>query len=127
VIEAVLDTNIIIDLINQFPKAQLWQQQHKHSQFAITPIVWMETVQGARNKLELRSSLNFLKQFSLEHSNSNDHLWAMKQVEAFWLNHHLSFSDALIASVAVRLQVPLYTRNVKHFNMLPKLTAAQPY
>lgn len=33
----------------------------------------------------------------------------------------------MIASIAVRLHVPLYTRNVKHFAPLPNLDEQQPY
>jgi predicted nucleic acid-binding protein len=35
--------------------------------------------------------------------------------------------DAMIASVAARLAVPLYTTNLKHFQPLPSLDAKRPY
>jgi len=36
-------------------------------------------------------------------------------------------ADAMIASVAVRLAVPLYTLNIKHYAPLPDVDEQKPY
>jgi len=48
-------------------------------------------------------------------------------VAAFHLRHNIQLQDALIASVAVRLAVPLHTANLKHFQPLPAVDAKKPY
>jgi predicted nucleic acid-binding protein len=56
-----------------------------------------------------------------------DQDWAMEQMERYRLSHGVGVNDCLIASVAYRLQVPLYTHNLKDMTpMLGKL-AVKPY
>jgi predicted nucleic acid-binding protein len=45
----------------------------------------------------------------------------------FTLSHGVGIMDCLIASVSYRLQVPLYTRNLKHFTPLLGALAQTPY
>ena len=57
-----------------------------------------------------------------------DQEWAMQQMELLRLSHGVSINDCLIASVAHRLQVPLYTHNLKHMQVLLGDTLPQkPY
>ena len=49
--------------------------------------------------------------------------WAMRQTASFHLSHGIQLQDAMIASVAARLAVPLYTTNLKHFQPLPSVDA----
>lgn len=99
--------------------------QGKH--LAITSIVWMECVQGARNGSERAKIMRFLRQFKIEYPIQNDHVWATLQFGRFSLTHGLGITDTLIAAVAARLQVPLYTRNVKHYTALPDVDEIVPY
>lgn len=48
-----------------------------------------------------------------------DQQWAMEQLERLQFSHHISINDCMIASVAHRLQLPLYTHNLK--DMIPVL------
>jgi predicted nucleic acid-binding protein len=41
--------------------------------------------------------------------------------------HGVQFADVMIASVAVRLNVPLYTLNIKHYSPLPDVDERKPY
>ncbi len=57
-----------------------------------------------------------------------DQQWAMAQLLKYRLSRGLSFKDSLIASAAHRLQVPLYTQNVKDFvAVLPAGLVIKPY
>lgn len=94
---------------------------------AITPVVWMETVQGATDKTKRAQAIRFLRRFHIEHPTEDDQRWAMRQLARFHLSHGVQLQDALIASVAVRLSVPLYTTNLRHFAPLPSVAAEQPY
>ncbi len=122
-----LDSDVLIDILNQMPRAIYWYQQQQGKYLAITPIVWMEVVSGARNKTEQGRITQFLKPIPMEYPTIIDFQWAITQIAQFHLSHGLQLEDAIIASVAVRLGVPLYTRNVKHFTPLPALDEQQPY
>jgi predicted nucleic acid-binding protein len=126
-ISAVIDTTIIVDYFRQNPNAKAWFAGQAAQQSAITPVIWMEAVQGARDKIERAQIMRFLRQFRMEHPTSQDNNWAMLQLGRFHLSHGVEYPDIMIASVAVRLGVPLYTLNIKHFAPLPNLDERQPY
>lgn len=125
--DAILDTSVLIDLLRGFQPAQDWFASLGRQRAAITPVVWMETVQGATDRARRDQALRFLRQFPLEHPTEDDNRWAMRQTARFHLSHGIQLQDAMIASVAVRLAVPLYTTNLKHFQPLPSVDAKRPY
>jgi hypothetical protein len=51
----------------------------------------------------------------------------MQQLKAFRLSHGIAVMDSLIASVPYRLQVPLFTDNLKDMRVLVKKLAIKPY
>ena len=48
-------------------------------------------------------------------------------METFYLSHGLGIPDALVAATAIHHQLVLYTRNVRHFQMIPDLKVVPPY
>ena len=52
--------------------------------------------------------------------------WAMQQLRQYRLSHNVGILDCLIAAPAHRLQIPLYTRNLKHLEPLLGTLAQQP-
>jgi len=127
VTDAILDTSILIDLLRAFPPAKEWFGALGRQRVAITPMVWMETVQGATDRTRRAQAIRFLRQFRIEHPTEDDNRWAMLQMARFYLSHSIQLQDLMIASVAVRLAVPLYTTNLKHFQPLPSLDVKKPY
>ncbi|HEX3125815.1 MAG TPA: PIN domain-containing protein [Thermoanaerobaculia bacterium] len=127
VTDAILDTSILIDLLRAFPPATDWFSGLGRQRVAITPVVWMETVQGATNREKRAQAIRFLRRFSIEHPTADDNRWAMRQTATFHLSHGIQLEDTMIASVAARLAVPLYTTNLKHFLPLPSVNAKKPY
>ncbi len=127
VIDAIVDTSVLVDLLRGFEPARNWFKSQGRQRIAITPVVWMETVQGAANKSRRAQAIRFLRQFRIEHSTEDDNRWAMRQLARFHLSHNIALHDAMIASVAARLTVPLYTTNLKHFEPLPAVDARRPY
>jgi predicted nucleic acid-binding protein len=79
----------------------------------ITPITWPEVVGSARGKTQRAESEHLLAQFALAYLTPEDQHWAMEQFARFQFSHHIDMNDCLIASVAARLSVPLYIRNLK--------------
>jgi predicted nucleic acid-binding protein len=126
-IDGVLDTSIVIDLLRQFQPAMQWASLVSKQNMVITPIVWMETVEGARNNVERSQILRFLRQFPIEHPIRDDNNWSMLQFAQFHLGHGVDLTDVIIAPVAVRLAVPLYTLNIKHYVPLPGVDERKPY
>jgi len=54
-------------------------------------------------------------------------VWATEQLIVFNLSHNIDVFDCLIAAVSHRLQIPLYTRNLRHFEPLLGPLARPPY
>ena len=127
VIDAIVDTGVLIDYLRKDEAARQWFKRVSDLNLGITPVVWMETVQGATDKQKRDQIISFLHQFRLEHPTKDDNLWAMRQVARFSLGYGIRFPDAMIASVTVRLGVPLYTLNIKHYAPLPGVDARRPY
>jgi predicted nucleic acid-binding protein len=127
VIDAIIDTSVIIDYLRGYPPARLWLLSQQAARFAITPVIWLETVQGAVNKVERDRAVRLLQSFIMEFPNEADHRWPMRQHALYYLGHGVHWSDVLIASVAVRLGVPLFTQNVKHYAALPNVDEQKPY
>jgi hypothetical protein len=127
VTDAILDTSILVDLLRGFEPAKTWFAGLGRHRVAITPVVWMETVQGATDRGKRSQAIRFLSQFRIEHPTEDDNRWAMRQTARFRLSHNIQIQDAMIASVAARLAVPLYTTNLKHFLPLPSIQAKRPY
>lgn len=126
-IDAVLDTSVVIDLLRGLGPATQWFSSLGKQRPAITPIVWMEAVQGATDATKRAQAIRFLRQFFVEHATPDDNRWAMRQLSRFYLSHGVHLQDVMIASVAVRLDVPLYTLNLKHYEPLPSIRVIRPY
>ncbi len=125
--DALIDTNIIVDILSNHAPAIMRFTGIKNQHLAISPITWLETVRGARNKYELKLIVEFLKPFDIEHPTPADNDWAMAQYSRLYLSHGIHWEDCMIASVPIRLSMPLYTRNIKHLAILPNLDLRQPY
>ena len=126
-IDAIVDTSVLVDLLRGFKPAKDWFKGRGRQRIAITPVVWMEVVQGASDKSRRAQAIRFLRQFHIEHPTADDNRWAMRQLARFYLSHSIALQDAMIASVVARLAVPLYTTNLKHFKPLPEVNAKSPY
>ena len=126
-IDAILDTSVVIDLLRGFEPAARWFSALGRQTPAITPVVWMETVQGATDSTKRAQAIRFLRQFHMEHPTPDDNRWAMRQLARFHLSHGVHLEDVMIASIAARLRVVLYTLNLKHYEPLPEMATGLPY
>lgn len=87
----------------------------------------MEVTQGAENKLDQKLVANFMASFPFVYPTQEDIDWAIKQLSAYRLSHNVGMNDCLIAAPCHRLQLPLYTQNLKHFAPLLGALAQQRY
>ncbi len=87
----------------------------------------MELLQGCRNKAEQQRVEQFCRPYTLCWPTEPDSQRALRDFAAFHLTSSLGLLDALIAHVAIGLNEPLATFNVKHYGVVAGLTTIQPY
>lgn len=107
-----IDTDIVIDLLRMYPPAHAWFAQEKG--LGVASVVWIEVLQGASNKHSQQRALLLNALYRIEITTA-DIDWAITALFSFTLSHGIQGFDALIAAVSHRLDLPLYTRNLKHF------------
>lgn len=126
-VTAVVETTIVVDLLRNHSPAIGWYQAQVQPTLAITPIIWMEIIGGGQNKAERLRAARLMKQFEMTYLTQADFDWAMRTQARYELSHGVGMLDCLIASVSFRLQLPLYTHNLKHFSPIIGNLAQKPY
>lgn len=121
-----VDTSIIVDLIRGFPDAHRWLSTIT-DELGVTYYVWLEIIQGAANKQKQKTAIQLLRDFQLISATADDVEWAVQSLMRVNLTHNVDALDCLIAATSYRLQIPLYTRNLKHFAPLIGQLAQNPY
>jgi predicted nucleic acid-binding protein len=124
-VSQLLDTSIVVDVLRGYLLARTWLSNN--SDLGITRIVWLEVIEGAENRREQERAVKTLKEFELVTLTVEDMDWAVDKLLQFNLSHNLDAVDCLIASANYRQQLPLYTRNLKHFTPLLGTLAQNPY
>ncbi|TVQ30739.1 MAG: type II toxin-antitoxin system VapC family toxin [Wenzhouxiangella sp.] len=116
-----VDTDVLI--FNQRGNERAAQWLDSHSQFSISAITWMELVQGARNKGELRTLRQALRFWNADIQPVNEDISAraMFWLEEYALGHGLRMADSLIAASAWYLGCSLVTANARHYRFIDGL------
>ena len=120
-----VDTNVVVDLLRGYAPAEQWLASQ--SQLGVTRGVYFEIFEGVSSKLRLQEAQKFLDRFELIEYTLFDLQWATDQLATYWLSHGIDAFDCLIAAPSYRLQLPLFTRNLKHFTPLLGNLAQEPY
>lgn len=91
--------------------------------FTLSAVTYMELVQGARDKAELRALRRALQFWQATVRPLDDEISnrAMYLIETYALSHGLQMADALIAATAISLGDVLVTGNDKHYRMIDGL------
>lgn len=121
-----VDTTVVIHYFRKNRVAQAWVDTQP-ARLSITPITWLEVMRGASGKAGQARCKAILSRFDIVYLTSADQDWAMEQMERYRLSHGVGLNDCLIASVAHRLQVPLYTHNLKDMTPMVGNLAIRPY
>ena len=125
-VAALLDTSVVIDLLRKFPAAQEWIAKQNY-EIGVSTVVWLETLDGIWDKSSQLRALSMLKRFTKTETIAHDFEWAILQSLNYRLSHSVGYSDCLIAAANHRLQIPLYTMNLKHFTPMLGSLALKPY
>lgn len=120
-----IDTAVLVDFLRGYPPALTWLADQTH--LAVSPITWLEIIEGAPNGRAQRAAVKLLHRFERIDLTSEDFDWAIAQALKFKLSHGTDMMDCLIASTARRLNLPLYTQNKKHFEPLLGPLVQTPY
>jgi predicted nucleic acid-binding protein len=121
----ILDSTVIIHLLRRYPPAISWFDASQ--KFSISVITWMEVMIGVTSKRNMIETRHFLSGFDLHLLTYDDQQWAQSQIERLRFSHHIDMEDCMVASVAYRLQTPLYTHNLKDMIPLIGKLAIKPY
>lgn len=123
---AVVDTTVVVHLFRRYAPALAWYGALSES-LGVTPVTWIEVMYGAGSKAKQATCKTILSQFDLVYLTATDQDWAMQQMERYRLSHGVTTNDCLIAAAAYRLQVPLYTHNLKDLTPMIGALAVKPY
>ena len=124
---ALIDTDVLIDILRGTPVAQAWLARSAATAFQIPGVVAMELVMGCRNQAELRRVQQFLGAFSVAWTEAAEFARAYDLLVAYRLTSGLSIPDCLVAAMALTRSATLYTFNMRHFRVITGLNVQEPY
>ena len=123
-----LDTDVMIDLLRQYPSAVEWfDTLDDDEEISLPGYVAMELIQGCRNKAEQAKVEREIAACEIvwpSPSACND---AFRLFAKYRLHHGVGLLDVLIGQTAAALGLPLHTFNEKHYGLIPGLQTIQPY
>lgn len=123
-----IDTDILIDAERGLADAVTFlAAQHAVAGVRISIVSAMELITGCRNSAELAKVRQFLQSVTILPIDVAISQAAFGMVESFNLSHGSRIPDALIAATALISGLPLYTKNVRHFQMIAPSSIIRPY
>jgi hypothetical protein len=126
VIAVLVDTSVVVDVLRGYPPAITWLNTQTQN-VGVTRFVWYEVIEGCANKRQQKAAIRILKKFELVPIDNEDAEWANTALIEHYLKSNADTFDCFIAATAHRLQIPLHTRNLKHFQPLIGNLAQKPY
>jgi predicted nucleic acid-binding protein len=117
----IFDTDVLIWVLRGNAKAAL--ALDNADQRSISVVTYMELLQGARDKREVKSIKSFLVDmgFSVLPLSENIGHRASIYMEEYNLSTSISMGDALIAAAAIEANQQLLTANDKHYKAVKEL------
>jgi predicted nucleic acid-binding protein len=123
-----IDTDILIDASREFQQAREFLHQMRCGEgVSFSAISAMELIAGCRDRDDLDKVNQFLARSTVVPFSPRISARAQLLMQTYTLSHGLQSPDALIAATALESGLPLYTRNVRHFQMIPGLQIIRPY
>jgi predicted nucleic acid-binding protein len=123
-----LDTTIVVDALRRFPPAVAYlRTAEQQGILSLSLLAQMELIIGCRNAVELHRLQVFRERFEIHGLSATIGETAGGLLYQYRLSHGLLLADALIAATALEYRETLYTKNMRHFLMIPGLTVVRPY
>ena len=117
------DTNIFIAIFKGDAKLKTLIES---CDSAINTIVYLELIQGAKNKTDINKIEKYLMQFELIHFDKATSQRAIELVRNYSKSHGLMLPDAVVAATCLENTLTLITFNNKDFRFINGLKAIQP-
>lgn len=124
-VEKLVDSSVLIDILRGYPEAHAWFDQQPI--LYITRITWIEVIQGAKDNSSQQRSLKLMRRFGLIELQASDITLAADLMLSWRLKLNIDLGDCLLCATVLRLQQPFYTRNLKHFSPILGELAVSPY
>ena len=117
----IFDTDVLIWVLRGNAKAA--EAVDQSEQPAISVITYMELLQGARDKGEMKAIKAFLMDLQVQSLPLTENIGhrASIYMEEYALVSALSMPDALIAATAIEANRPLLTGNDRHYRAITEL------
>jgi len=122
-IEYLIDTNIFIAVLKGNGKLK---SIIENLACALDTTVYVELIQGAKNKAEVQKIEKYLTRFELIHFDKVISRKTIELVRIYSKSHGLMFGDAVIAAACLENYLTLITHNVKDFRFIKNLKILKP-
>ena len=123
-----IDTDILIDASRGLPQAgDFLNEMLAGNGITISVVSAMELIAGCRDSVQLANTKQLLTSFTIAPLTEPISSSALNLMASFTLSNGLLLPDALVAATALESGIALYTRNIRHFKMIPELLIIQPY
>ncbi|MGH7818903.1 MAG: type II toxin-antitoxin system VapC family toxin [Candidatus Binatia bacterium] len=119
------DTDVLVWYFRGSEKAKALVRRTARPERLIPSVVYMELVQGCRNRAEIDELRRFVRENfdgGPAHLTEAISVRALRLLEAHSLARGLRVADALIAGTALEAGAVLHTANVKHYRIIDGLT-----
>ena len=122
-----LDTDILVDALRRFSAGLDYvEESQQQGALRISITTEMELILGCRNHRESRRLERFLRRCTILGITERIAEKAVILLRQYRLSHGLGMADAL-AATALEHNDTLYTKNVRHFQMISGLSVIRPY
>jgi predicted nucleic acid-binding protein len=125
-LSGMIDTTVLVHLYRGSTSAAAWLRTQ--SELGVSSVTQLEFIYGARGKNGLLTATKLLNAFTLVCLTDADQMWAIDRMKRLRLSLGIEINDTLIASACNRLQIPIFTHNVKDMRkLLPTSLVIEPY
>ena len=115
------DTDVLIWYLRGHAKAAAMIEQDVQRQISV--VSYMELLQGARDKKEIKLIRSFIKDFAFKMLPLTENIGqrATIYMEEYSLKVDMCLADALLAATAVEYQATFCTGNIKHYKSIEEI------
>ena len=118
-----IDTNIFIAILKGDAKLKSLVESMA---CAIDTIVYVELIQGSKDKSEVQKIEKYLTRFELIHFDKAISQKTLDLIRTYSKSHNLMLGDATIAATCLENDLTLITYNVKDFRFIKSLKIQKP-
>jgi predicted nucleic acid-binding protein len=122
-IEYLIDTNIFIAILKGDKDFKNFIETNP---CGLDTTVYVELIQGAKDKLEVQKIEKYLTRFELVHFSKEISQRTIKLIRTYSKSHNLMFGDATITATCLENDLTLITLNLRDFRFIKDLKIRQP-